>query len=83
MGYISKKENSYRGIFNAHKALKLMFNIPSVWVSLIAVKRQHDYDNSYKRKYLLGAGLHFLRFSLFSSWWEVWQFAGRHIAGGA
>jgi hypothetical protein len=37
---------------------------------LIAVKRYHDQDNSYKAKHSTGAGLHSLRFSLFSSWWE-------------
>jgi hypothetical protein len=33
-------------------------------LSFIAVKRHHDHGNSYKGKYLIGAGLQFQRFSL-------------------
>jgi hypothetical protein len=32
-------------------------------LGFIAVKRYHDQDNSYKGKHLIGACLHFLRFS--------------------
>jgi hypothetical protein len=39
--------------------------------------------DSYKEKHLIGAGLQFHRFSPLSSWWEVWEGAGRHGAGGA
>jgi hypothetical protein len=47
----------------------------------MAVKRHHEYDNSYKRKHLIGAGLQFERFCPLSTWWEVWQHADRHGAG--
>jgi hypothetical protein len=36
----------------------------------IAMKRHHDHRNSYKGRYLIGAGLQFQRFSPSSSWWE-------------
>ena len=38
-----------------------------VWFS-IAVKRHHDYSNSYKGKYLIGNSLQFQKFG---SWWCV------------
>lgn len=44
-------------------------------------KRLYDYSNSYKGKRLIGAGLQFQRFHALSSWWEVWQRAGRCVAG--
>jgi len=78
--YIPKQRVLDRGISNSHKALKEKFNTPKIWVSLTAVKRYHDHDNSYKGKDLIGTGLQFQRFSLLSSWWEVWQCAGRYIA---
>ena len=34
----------------------------------IAVKRHHDYSNSYNEKHVIGAGLQFQRFSPLSSW---------------
>ena len=37
--------------------------------------------SSYKRKHLIGAGLEFQRFSPLLSWWEAWQYPGRHGAG--
>ena len=49
----------------------------------IAVKRYRDQGNSYKGKHLIGSGLQFQRFCSLSSWWEIWQHAGRHDAGGA
>jgi hypothetical protein len=52
----------------------------SVRVS-IAVERNHDHSNSYKRKHLIGVSLQFQRFSPLSSWWEAWWYAGRHDAG--
>lgn len=47
----------------------------------IAVKRQHDHNNSYKGKHLMEADLRVQRFSPLSSWQDVWQLAGRHDAG--
>jgi hypothetical protein len=44
----------------------------------VAVKRQHNFVNSYKEKHLIRAGLQFQGFSPLSSW----QHAGRHSAGG-
>jgi hypothetical protein len=41
------------------------------------------HGNSYKGKHLIGVGLQFQRFSLLSSWQEIWQCAGRHDAGEA
>ena len=46
----------------------------------IAVNRHQDHGNSYKEKYLIGAGFQFQRFSPLSPWWEAWQHAGRHGA---
>jgi hypothetical protein len=46
--------------------LLLFINIVLVRVSIV-VKRHHDRGNSYKGKYLTGAGLQFQRFSLLSS----------------
>ena len=45
----------------------------------ITMKKDHDCDNSYKEKHLIEAGLQFQRFSPLS-WWEAWQYAGRHGA---
>ena len=56
---------------------------PCFNLDVIAVKGQHVQGNSYNRKHLIGADLQFQRFSPLSSWWEVWQHAGRHGAGGA
>jgi hypothetical protein len=39
--------------------------------------------NFYKGQHLIGAGLHFQRFSPLSAWQEAWQCAGSHGAGGA
>jgi hypothetical protein len=36
-------------------------------LGFIAVKRHHDQGNSYKGKYLIGAGLQFQMYSPFSS----------------
>ena len=47
----------------------------------IAMKRHHDHGNSYKEKHLIGSGFQFHRFSPLSSWWEVWQCAGRYGVG--
>ena len=47
------------------------------------MKRHHDQGNSYKGQHLTGAGLQFQRFSLLLSWWEAWQYEGRHGFGGA
>ena len=41
-----------------------------VWVS-IALKRNHDHSNSYKRKHLIGGGLQFKRFILLILWQDV------------
>jgi hypothetical protein len=46
-------------------------------LGFIAVKKHHDYGNSYKRRYLIGAGIQFQKFSPLSPW----QPAGRHGAG--
>lgn len=47
----------------------------------IAVKRQHDHNNSYKGKHLIKADLQVQRFSPLSSWQKLWQLAGWHDAG--
>jgi hypothetical protein len=49
----------------------------------LSVNWHHDQDNSYKGKHLIKVGLQFQRFSSLSLWWEAWQPAGRHGAGGA
>jgi hypothetical protein len=46
------------------------------------MKRHHDQCNSYKEKYLIGAGLHFQRFKLLLSWQKAWKCTDRHGAGG-
>jgi hypothetical protein len=48
----------------------------------IAVKRNHDQDNSYK-EHLIGSSLQFQRLSPLSSRQEAWQHPGRHGARGA
>jgi hypothetical protein len=45
------------------------------------MKRHHDEGNAYKGQHLIGAGLLFQRFSPFSSWYEAWQYPGKHDAG--
>jgi hypothetical protein len=48
------------------------------------MKRYCDQGNSYKRQYLIGAGLQVQRFSpSSSSWQEEWQHPGRQGTGGA
>jgi hypothetical protein len=47
----------------------------------VAVRRHHDHDNSYKEKYVIGAGLQFHSFSPLLSWQEAWWHTGRHVAG--
>jgi hypothetical protein len=49
----------------------------------MAVKRHHNPGNSYKRKYLMMAGLQFYRFIPLSWGQEACQHAGRHGARGA
>jgi hypothetical protein len=44
----------------------------------VAVKRYHDHHNSYKGKYLIGAGIGFV---YKHQWQEAWQHAGRCGAG--
>ena len=44
------------------------------------MKRHHDHGNSYKGKYLPGAGLQVQIFSPISSWRAAWQRAGRCVA---
>ena len=57
---------------------------PSVLVRVSAVvKRHHDQGNSYKRPYLVGAGLQVQRFDPLSSQWKALQHPGRHYVGGA
>ena len=46
-----------------------------------AVKRHHDQGNSYKEKYLIGAGLYFQRLSPLSSLQKSWQQGGRQYSG--
>jgi hypothetical protein len=46
--------------------------------SSIALKRHCDHGNSYKGKHLIGACLQFQTFSPLLSWWEAWQYTGRH-----
>ena len=43
------------------------------------MKRHHDQDNSYKGQNLIGTSIQFQRLIAFSSWWKVWQHAGRHV----
>jgi hypothetical protein len=45
------------------------------------MKKHHDQGNFYKGKHLIGAGLHFERFSQLSSWQEAWQHPRRFHAG--
>jgi len=46
----------------------------------IAVKRHHDWGNSYEGKHLLRTGLQFQRFSPLSLWQGTWWLVGRHGA---
>jgi hypothetical protein len=48
----------------------------------IAEKRHQDQGNSYKKQYLIGAGLQVQIFSPLLSWHEAWQLPVRHSAGG-
>lgn len=43
----------------------------------------HDHSTSYKGKHLIEAGLQLLGFTPLSSWWEVWQHAGKLGTEGA
>ena len=45
------------------------------------MKRHHDLGNSYKEKYLIGAGLQFQRVSSLSLCQEAWQHTGMRGAG--
>jgi hypothetical protein len=49
----------------------------------IAMKRQHDWGNSYKDKHLVEIGLQFQRFRSLSSWLEAQHHAVTLGAGGA
>jgi hypothetical protein len=40
------------------------------------VKRHHDQGNS-----IIGVSLQFQNFEPLSSWWEAWQYSGKHAAG--
>lgn len=46
----------------------------------INVKKHQDQNNFYNEKHLIKACLQFWKFSLLSSWWEVWQHIVRHGA---